>query len=194
MIYGPAMITLIQRRKIEGIAFLLAFTACIPIANWLIGHVGAFCVPNGPCLIPVAPGIDAPSGVLMVGLALVLRDLMQRRLGKAWALIAILAGAVLSAAIAPPQLVMASTVSFAVSELADFAVYTPLQRRQMVLAVFLSSLAGLVADSLLFLWLAFDDFSFLGGQVIGKLWMVMLSLPLIAMLRRRDEKIGLQPV
>ena len=194
MIYRPAMITLIQRRKIEGIAFLLAFTACIPIANWLIGHVGAFCVPNGPCLIPVAPGIDAPSGVLMVGLALVLRDLMQRRLGKAWALIAILAGAVLSAAIAPPQLVMASTVSFAVSELADFAVYTPLQRRQMVLAVFLSSLAGLVADSLLFLWLAFDDFSFLGGQVIGKLWMVMLSLPLIAMLRRRDEKIGLQPV
>ena len=180
------MITLIQRRKIEGIAFLLAFTACIPIANWLIGHVGAFCVPNGPCLIPVAPGIDAPSGVLMVGLALVLRDLL--------ALIAILAGAVLSAAIAPPQLVMASTVSFAVSELADFAVYTPLQRRQLVLAVFLSSLAGLVADSLLFLWLAFDDFSFLGGQVIGKLWMVMLSLPLIAMLRRRDEKIGLQPV
>ena len=188
------MITLIQRRKIEGIAFLLAFTACIPIANWLIGHVGAFCVPNGPCLIPVAPGIVAPSGVLMVGRALVLRDLMQRRLGKAWALIAILAGAVLSAAIAPPQLVMASTVSFAVSELADFAVYTPLQRRQLVLAVFLSSLAGLVADSLLFLWLAFDDFSFLGGQVIGKLWMVMLSLPLIAMLRRRDEKIGLQPV
>ena len=53
---------------------------------------------------------------------------------------------------------------------------------------------GLVADSLLFLWLAFDDFSFLGGQVIGKLWMVMLSLPLIALLRRRDEKIGLLPV
>jgi uncharacterized PurR-regulated membrane protein YhhQ (DUF165 family) len=69
-----------------------------------------------------------------------------------------------------------------------------LQRRQLVLAVFLSSLAGLVADSLLFLWLAFDDFSFLGGQVIGKLWMVMLSLPLIALLRRRDEKIGLLPV
>jgi queuosine precursor transporter len=64
----------------------------------------------------------------------------------------------------------------------------------LVLAVFLSSLAGLVADSLLFLWLAFDDFSFLGGQVIGKLWMVMLSLPLIALLRRRDEKIGLLPV
>ena len=188
------MMTLTQRRKIEGIAFLLAFTACIPLANWMIGNVGVFCVPNGPCLIPVAPGIDAPSGVLMVGLALVLRDLMQRRLGKAWALIAILAGAVLSAAIAPPQLVLASTISFAVSELADFAVYTPLQRRQLVLAVFLSSLAGLVADSLLFLWLAFDDFSFLGGQVIGKLWMVMLSLPLIALLRRRDEKIGLLPV
>ena len=99
-----------------------------------------------------------------------------------------------AAAIAPPALVMASTISFILSELADFAVYTPLQRKRLVLAVFLSSFAGLVVDSLVFLWLAFDDFSFLGGQIIGKIWMVLLALPLIALLRRRDERIGLQPV
>ena len=37
----------------------------------MIGHVGTVCVPNGPCLIPVAPGVMAPSGVLMIGAALV---------------------------------------------------------------------------------------------------------------------------
>src|SRR5690242_15896737 len=85
------------RRRIEGIAVFMGFTACIPAANWFIGHVGTVCVPDGPCLIPVAPGLAAPSGVLIVGLALVLRDVVQRRLGRYWALVAIGLGAVLSA-------------------------------------------------------------------------------------------------
>src|SRR5919199_4746006 len=77
----------------EGFAYLAGFVACIPAANWLIGHAGLVCPPDGPCLIPVAPGVMAPSGVLMIGLALVLRDLVQRRLGLAWSVMAILAGA-----------------------------------------------------------------------------------------------------
>ena len=44
------------------------------------------CVPQGPCLVPVAPGLLAPSGVLTVGAALVLRDVVQRCLGLAWGL------------------------------------------------------------------------------------------------------------
>src|SRR5262245_824967 len=70
-----------KRKSIEGGIFLVLFCLTIPAANWMIGHVGTVCVPNGPCLVPVAPGIMAPSGVLMVGAALVLRDLVQRRLG-----------------------------------------------------------------------------------------------------------------
>src|SRR3546814_20889424 len=77
--------------------FRVAFTACVPAANWMIGNLGPVCVPDGPCLIPVAPGITAPSGVLLVGLALVLRDLVQRRLGVSWAAGAIVVGAALSA-------------------------------------------------------------------------------------------------
>ncbi|MEE8625601.1 MAG: hypothetical protein V3T19_09695, partial [Acidiferrobacterales bacterium] len=110
-----------NRLKIEGYAYLLAFTACIPMANWMIGNVGLTCVPQGPCLIPVAPKLMAPSGVLMVGLALVLRDLVQRRLGRLWAVAAILAGAVLSAVVAPAALVVASGTAFLLSEMADFA-------------------------------------------------------------------------
>src|SRR3989440_4341444 len=122
----------IGRQRLEGFAFLVAFGLCIPAANWLIGHAGTVCVPNGPCLVPVAPGLMAPSGVLMIGLALVLRDLVQRRLGRSWSLGAIAVGAVLSAAVAPPALVMASAAAFVFSELADFAVYTPLAERRFV--------------------------------------------------------------
>jgi queuosine precursor transporter len=181
-----------QRRR-EGFVFLVLFGLTIPAANWLIGHVGTVCAGNGPCLVPVAPGVMAPSGVLMIGIALVLRDLVQRRLGVAWAVGAILAGAALSAAIAPPTLVMASAVAFLLSELADLAVYTPLARRRLVLAVVLSGLVGLVIDSIAFLWLAFGSLDFLAGQVIGKAWMIVLSVPLVAWLRRRDERIGLSP-
>lgn len=183
--------TLTARRRAEGILFLVGFGLCIPAANWLIGHAGTACVPQGPCLIPVAPGLLAPSGVLMAGLALVLRDLVQRRLGLAPAAGAILAGALLSALLAPPALVLASAAAFLVSEAADLAVYTPLQRRGLVAAVAASSLAGLVADSVVFLSLAFGSLDFLAGQVVGKLWMVLGALPLVHWLRRRDERIGL---
>ena len=179
--------------RAEGFLFLLGFGLCIPAANWLIGNVGTVCVPGGgPCLIPVAPGLMAPSGVLMVGLALVLRDMVQRRLGLGWASAAVLAGAVLSALLAPPALVVASAAAFLLSEAVDLAVYTPLQRRGLVLAVALSSVAGLVLDSVVFLLLAFGSLDFLAGQVVGKLWMVLASLPLVAWLRRRDARLGLR--
>lgn len=181
-----------DRVRLEGYAFLAAFIACVPTANWLIGNLGTVCVPQGPCLIPVAPfGITAPSGVLMIGLALVLRDLVQRRLGKRWTLGAIAVGAALSGLIAPPALVMASAVAFLLSELADFAVYTPLQKRGLIRAVLLSSLAGLCVDSVVFLYLAFGSLDYLAGQIIGKAWMVLLSIPVVRLLRDRDQRLGI---
>ena len=63
----------------------------------------------------------------------------------------------------------------------------------LVLAVLASSLVGLAVDSLLFLQLAFGSLDFLAGQVVGKAWMVLLSLPVMAWLRRRDERLGLEP-
>ena len=177
----------------EGYAYLVAFILTIPAANWMIGNVGTVCPENSPCLIPVGFGIMAPSGVIMVGLALVLRDLVQRRLGKLWALGAIVAGALLSALIAPRALVLASGAAFLVSELADFAVYTPLQKKRLVLAVFMSGVVGLVVDSILFLQLAFGSLDYLSGQIIGKTWMIVLALPIIWWIRQRDEKLGVVP-
>jgi uncharacterized PurR-regulated membrane protein YhhQ (DUF165 family) len=181
-----------RRKSIEGIIFLVLFCLTIPAANWMIGHVGSVCVPGGPCLVPVAPGIMAPSGVLMVGAALVLRDLVQRRLGAEFGVGAIVAGAAISAGLAPPSLVLASAIAFLLSEFADFAVYTPLARRRLVTAVVTSSIVGLIVDSIVFLWLAFGSLEFLPGQIVGKLWMVLLAVPFVAYLRRRDERLGLK--
>lgn len=185
------MIAIDKRKNFEGAVFLVLFCLTIPAANWMIGHLGTVCLATGPCVVPVAPGIMAPSGVLMIGAALVLRDLVQRRLGVEFGLAAIFAGAAISAAVAPAALVVASTAAFLLSEFADFAVYTPLARRRLVLAVAASSAVGLVVDSLIFLWLAFGSLEFLPGQIIGKTWMVLLALPLVAYLRRRDERLGI---
>ena len=178
----------------EGLLYLAGFTACIPMANWMIGNVGTTCIPDGPCLLPVAPGIMAPSGVLMIGLALVLRDLVQRRLGKLWAIIAILVGAVLSVLLAPPSLVIASGLAFLLSEFADFAVYTPLQKRRLILAVLASSIVGLIIDSIVFLQVAFGSLDFLLGQIIGKTWMVLIALPFIWWIRESDTRRGIEAV
>ncbi len=183
-----------QVTRSQGIVFFAAFLLCIPAANWMIGNFGVTCVPDGPCLIPVGPSLMAPSGVVMIGLALVLRDLVQRRLGIGWVLAAIAFGAALSAFFAPASLVLASATAFLISELADFAIYTPLQRRRLVLAVLLSSTVGLVIDSLIFLKMAFGNLDFLPGQVAGKAWMVLLALPVIWWLRQYELRRGLGPV
>ena len=192
---GRIMISALERqRRREGVIFMVFFALTIPVANWLIGHLGTVCIaPHGPCVVPVAPGVMAPSGVMMVGVALVLRDLVQRRLGTSVSALAILFGAGVSALVAPPALILASAVAFLLSEFADLAVYTPLARRRLVAAVVASSCAGILIDSIVFLWLAFGSLEFLLGQVIGKSWMVVLSIPFVAWLRRRDERLGMRP-
>ncbi len=171
------------RRRVGGLA-LVGFLGLIPLANWMIGHVGTVCPGAGPCLMPVLPGLLAPSGVVTVGVALVLRDVVQRCLGALWGVAAIVAGTALSAVVAPAALVLASGTAFLLSELADFAVYTPLQRRRLLLAVVASACAGLVVDSVVFLALAFGSLQFLAGQIVGKLWAVVVSAPFIRLLRR----------
>jgi uncharacterized PurR-regulated membrane protein YhhQ (DUF165 family) len=183
-----------QRLRLEEYLFLVAFCLCIPAANWMIGHVGTTCMPGGPCLVPVAPGLLAPSGVLMVGLCLVLRDLVQRRLGPGWTAWAIVFGAILSAWVAPRALVFASAAAFLLSEFVDMAVYTPLQKKRLVLAVLLSGLVGLTIDSIVFLYVAFGNLDFLAGQIVGKAWITVLSLPFIHWIRSRDDKIDHPPM
>lgn len=164
----------------------IAFLATIPLANWLIGNVGTQCIPNGPCLIPVGFGFMAPSGVLMIGAALVLRDAVQQLLGIRWAIAAIICGVVLSALVAPPALVLASAVAFALAETLDLAVYTPLRKRNLPLAVLASGAVGAVADSAAFLLIAFGSLNYIEGQVVGKLWMTLAAAAVLWAWKKRE--------
>jgi uncharacterized PurR-regulated membrane protein YhhQ (DUF165 family) len=148
---------------------LFAFAATIPAANWLIGNVGQ-CIPQGPCLIPVGFGLMAPSGVLMIGLALVLRDWLHELSGWRWAAVAVLVGGALSLAVSPPALALASAVAFTVAELADLAVYAPLRKRGRHIAVLASGVVGAALDSALFVWLAFGSLEFSAGTTLAKIY------------------------
>lgn len=161
---------------------LLGFVATVPAANWMIGNIGT-CIPNGPCLVPVGFGLSAPSGVLMVGLSLVLRDIVHEKLGSVWAIVAILIGAVLSAYVAPPALVIASASAFLLSELADMAVYAPLRERKFYTAVMLSGLVGSIVDSAVFLLVAFGSLQFIEGQILGKMWMTIVAVGALMSIR-----------
>lgn len=154
--------------------FLIAYIAVIFLANWAIQTFH---------LVPVGFGLMAPAGVYFAGLAFTLRDLVQDRLGRNWTIGAIMAGAALSYLI-EPKFALASAAAFLVSELLDFAIYTPLKKRNWLTAVTVSNLAGLIADSALFLWLAFGSIDFLPGQVVGKLWMTLAAVAVLGLIRR----------
>lgn len=154
---------------------LAGYVAVIILANWAIETFG---------IVPVGFGLAAPAGVYFAGLAFTLRDLTQEQLGRAWTIVAIVLGAAVSAFVSP-AFAVASGVAFLLSELADFAVYTPLRRRNWLAAVALSNTVGLTVDSGLFLALAFGDLTFLPGQMVGKLWMTAAAVAVLWSLRRR---------
>lgn len=158
---------------------VLAFAATVPAANWLMLNFGE-CHPGGPCLIPVGFGLMAPSGVLMIGAALVLRDAVHHYAGPWAAIAAIAIGAALSGLFSPTAFLVASVTAFLLSELIDFAVYAPLAKRRLWAAVLLSGIAGAAVDSAVFLWLAFGSLDFIAGQIIGKVWMTLAAALVIS--------------
>jgi len=153
----------------RAVIAIAAFAATIPAANWLIGNVGT-CIPNGPCIIPVGFGLMAPSGVLMIGAALVLRDLVHEWAGWKWALAAVMIGAALSLLTSPPALAIASAAAFLFAELADLAVYSRLRNRGKAIAVAASGIIGAALDSMLFVWLAFGSLQFSAGTTLAKVY------------------------
>src|SRR6476646_1691378 len=134
------------RMRLAGLVCLALYVGTIFAANWAITRYG---------LVTVAPGLVAPAGVYFAGLAFTLRDLTQNLLGRRFVILAILLGAGASWFVAS-SFALASGVAFLASESADFAVYTPLERR-WVLGVLASNVVGAIVDSVLFLWLAFSS-------------------------------------
>ena len=165
-----------MRVSLTSGALFVAYLLTVPFANWLISNVGVQFEPDGPHLIPVLPGLMAPSGVLMVGAALALRDVVQDRLGIKWAAGAVIGGSLLTWLVASPFLAIASAAAFVVSESLDLVVYTPLNARGWKPAAILASgLVGSVVDSVAFLLIAFGSLAHIEGQIVGKIMITLLA-------------------
>jgi len=162
-------------RQLATAGVFAAYIATIPLANWWLDRFGFWDV---PWLGPVA------SGVIFAGLALCLRDVAQLLTTK-WATIpAIIVGATISYHISDPFIARASAVAFLLSELLDWGVYTPLARRRFVVAVAASGFIGGMADSALFLHIAFDSTDGWWQLAVVKAVVVIAFLPVAWWTRR----------
>ena len=157
-----------------GLTALALYIFTIWLANYLVQHVG---------FVTVGFGLQAPAGVYCAGAALVLRNIVQRVMGRPVSVLAILVGAGLSYWISP-ALAFASATAFLFSETADFLVYTPLSRRGWTIAATCGAVVGAAIDSLIFLQLAFHDLSFWKGQFVGKLEMALVAILIWALVER----------
>jgi uncharacterized PurR-regulated membrane protein YhhQ (DUF165 family) len=165
-----------------------AFAATIPVANWLINNTGTICIPDGPCLIPVGFGLMAPSGVLMIGLALVLRDWLHELAGWRWSAVAVVLGAWLSLLFSPPSIALASAVAFLFAEITDLAVYAKLRKHSKPVAVLASQVVGAALDSALFVWIAFGSLEFSAGTTLAKIY-AGAAVALILWARKRRVEV-----
>lgn len=139
------------------VAALASMLAVILAANALTVAVG---------LVTVA-GLTATAGTWVAGLAFVARDWLHDAGGRKWVVAAIVLGAILSA-ILSPAIAVASAVAFTVSEMADWAVYSPLRHRSRIGAALASNTVGAVLDSLLFLAIAGFPLAGAGTQTVVK--------------------------
>lgn len=143
-----------------------AFVGLVVASNWLTAEYGLI-------------GGFVTAGTFTAGLVLAARDAVRETAGIWASLACVAAGVAISAVMAGPVLALASGAAFALSELADAAVYEPLRRRSRVRALAWSNLIGSVVDSVLFLTLAgFPLWPAVVGQVAVK-WAVCVVLPLL---------------
>src|SRR5258706_11995952 len=108
----------------KALSLTALFAGLIALANLLTTHYG------------ILWGL-VPAGTFAAGLTFVIRDWLQEVSSRWLVLLAIGLGAALSALVSPAALVTASGVTFVLSELADFGVYSALRKRSLWAAMLL---------------------------------------------------------
>lgn len=163
--------------RIVALMWGLAYVASIVLANWMTSTFG---------LVYIGFGLAVTAGTFAAGAALVLRDGVQVAANKRWALFAILVGAVLSYLTSNPFVAVASGIAFLASEVVDFAVFTPIRRRNLAGAVLVSSVVSAPVDTILFLHIAGFGITWQAvlGQFIIKTAVALVAAALIAWRRR----------
>lgn len=165
-----------------AIASAVGLLAAVLAANYVTSRYG---------MVPVGFGLTATAGTYLAGLTFILRDSLQDSAGKAATLGVIAAGALLSFLVAGPFIALASAVAFALSELADLAVYTPLRAGGYIRAAVVSNVVGAVIDTVAFLTIAgFPVWAALPGQMAGKLLVTFAVVTAVAMVRARRRPVA----
>jgi hypothetical protein len=157
---------------------------------WVAGYIGSIVAANWATaafgLVPIGFGLMVTAGTFAAGAAMILRDGIQQTSPR-WAVpVAILVGAALSYVLAGPALAFASGVAFLVSELADWAVYSPVRGRSVPLAVLASSVVAAPIDTAGFLWLA--EFPVTWPAIIGQFLVKTGMAGLVALWLARRSK------
>lgn len=159
------------------LALSLSLLATVVLANLMTAHLG---------LIPAGFGLLASAGTWAAGLALGLRDALDRSGGLRWVLPTIGAGIAASAWLAGPQLALASAVAFGLGELADLGAFRALRQRSLSVAIVASNAVGALVDTVAFLPLAGFPFTAaaVGGQVLVKAgWLTLAALLVLVTVR-----------
>jgi uncharacterized PurR-regulated membrane protein YhhQ (DUF165 family) len=161
--------------KTLNAALVAAFLGCILAANYVTSQLG---------MIPVGFGLMATAGTYLAGATFVLRDSLHDRIGKAWTLALIAAGAVLSFLVADPFIALASAAAFGLAETADLLVYAPLRRRGYIRAAIASNIVGSLVDTVVFLAIAgFPILVAMPGQLVGKLAVTAVAVLAVVLYR-----------
>lgn len=194
----------IRRRAmiLGGLFGAFVMVSAIFAANWVTTDYG---------FIHVGFGFYSTAGTIFAGFSLAARDLVQDTLGRVVVVGVILLGTLVSWWVSEPAIAVASVSAYLFAELLDFAIYTPLRAKSKVgdrrwaAAVFVSNLVGAVADTVIFLGIAFGAAAIqpaIAGQLVGKGWATLAYLTLgflgsfavrAYMGRRRARRAALSP-
>lgn len=122
--------------------------------KFIIGYLALIVFVNlGFSYLPMVPTVlgDVPAMAFFVGGVFVLRDYAQRAAGHhvLWAMVL---GCIISYAFGDPHVVYASVAAFAISELADYLLFT-ITKKPFYKRVLISSVIAVPLDSIVFLWL-----------------------------------------
>ncbi|MEV6267581.1 VUT family protein [Kribbella sp. NPDC051936] len=172
-----------------GMTALLAvlFLTSAAASNWAINNIGRNNGLDSPHTVPIGWGLQAPSGVVLIGLMFAVRDSLHERIGLRGTLLLIATASAVSAIVAPPTLVVASGFTMLVAESSDALVYQRLRAAGRFMAAAMSNVVSSLLDSVLFLTVAFGAAAALAGSLalfIGKLQASLVVMLVLNVARR----------
>lgn len=170
-------------RMTTTVLLTVVFVTAAASSNWTVENLGKDHGPLAPRTLPIGWGLEAPSGVVLIGVMIAVRDALHERVGLKGTLLVISVGSVVSALLAPAAIAVASGITLLAAETSDALVYQRLRRRGRLRAAFASNLVSAALDSALFLLIAYGFESARHGTwalTVGKSEASVITLALLA--------------